>query len=182
MKDFVLKYSDFINEARDRFSKIGGDYIETDYTPHWRKIEKKGPQKYRNQEGNQRLSLLRFIWEAGEEGRSYTDIKKYLFDLSSTDGKRYREDRDPRTGTYVFKGEREFDPKYDRGLGNTLLYGSDWMGQPTGILQAHCTKNEKGKWMLTDKKLKKYFESVKFSDMLDQDDFNTLDQLGMFDY
>ena len=184
MKDYVLRYSDFINDARERFSKIGGDYVESDYTPNWRKIDKKGPQRYRNIEGSKSLSLLRFIWEAGEEGRSAGEIQKHYFELGAKDGKRYREDPIeyvPGLGTKYNRGEREFNPKLDRGMGATLLYGSDWHGRPTGILQAHCTKNEKGKWMLTDDKLKRYFESTKFSDLLDPEEFDTLSQLGMFD-
>lgn len=185
MKDFVLRYSDFINEARERFSKIGGKYVETDYTPYWRKRDSKGPQRYRNIEGNVALTLLKFIWEAGEDGRSAGEIKKYYFDLGAKDGKRYREDYIgyvPGEGSKFTKGEREYNSTLDRGLGSTLLYGSDYYGKQTGIFQAHCMKNEQGKWVLTDKRLKNYFESTKFSDMLDQDEFDTLDQLGMFDF
>ncbi len=183
MKTFVLTYGDFLNEARERFSRISDDkYVQSEYVPWW----KKTPQRYRNIEGSQVLSLLKFIWESGAEGRSATEIKKFYYELGGTDGKRHRTDYGeyvPGKGSNIeFEGEREFDPVKDRGLGNTLLYGSDWHGRPTGILQAHCTKNEKGKWMLTDKKLKSFFEATKFSDMLDQDEFDTLDQLGMFDY
>jgi hypothetical protein len=184
MKTFVLTYRDFLNEARERFSPIGDDkYVKSEYVPWW----KKEPQRYRNIEGSRALSVLKFIWEAGEEGRSATEIQKMYFGLGGTGGKRYRidygeYDNKERRHKIEFEGEREFDPVKDRGVGTTLLYGSDWDGRPTGILRAHCTKNEKGRWMLTDRKLKSFFEATKFSGMLDQDDFDTLDQLGMFDY
>ena len=174
MKAFILTYRDFINEARERFSKLRDEYVESDYTPRW----KGTPQKYRNIEGNKTLSLLKFIWEAGEEGRSYTEIKKFYYELGRTDGKRSRAEW--RDREYV-ETEREFDPVKDRGFGNTLLYGGDYRQRKTGILVAHCTKNEKGKWMLTDKKLESFFKATKFSELLDKEDFDTLDQLGMID-
>jgi len=180
MKTFILTYGDFLNESRERFSTVRDDkYVQTDYVPNW----KKEPQRYRNLEGSRPLSMLKFIWESGAEGRSATEIKKFYYELGGTDGKRHRTDGEyvPGKGYIRIEGEREFDPVKDRGIGSTLLYGGEWWGRPTGILHAHCTKNEKGKWILTDKKLKSFFESTKFSELLDKEDFDTLDQLGMFD-
>lgn len=182
MKTFILTYGDFLNESRERFSTARDDkYVQTDYVPNW----KKEPQRYRNLEGSRPLSMLKFIWESGEEGRSARELKKFYYELSSTDGKKHRTDYGDIPGKgygVVFDGEREFDPVKDQGVAGNLLYGGDWWGRPTGILQAHCAKNEKGKWILTDKKLKSFFESTKFSNLLDQDEFDTLDQLGIFDY
>jgi len=184
MKNFIFKYEQFVNEAkssRGKFFPRLGNYVESDYTPRW----KDTPQRYRNLADHQALGVLRFIWEAGEKGRKMDEIKRFYFGRGDVKGKRYRIDYgdwSPETGTSIdFEGEREYDPTKDRGMGSTLFYGSDYWGKQTGILNAHCDKNAQGNWVLTDKKLKKYFDAVKMSDLLDPEEFDALDQLGMFD-
>ena len=154
----ILTYLEYINESGKRMLDREGSYVETSYTPRW----KDTPQRYLNLESNMTLKVLRYIWESGKEGRRWVDIQRKYFNLAH-------------------KGSVEFSPSKDRGYGSNMLYRPEQTNRQTGILHAHCNKNQEGKWVLTDSKLKSYFSAVEFSDLLDPDDFNVIDQLGLFD-
>jgi hypothetical protein len=188
MKRDVKRFSDFIKESKKTERYFGKDqYVESDYNPGWRKSQGMGPQRYRNLKNNFKLKLLSYLWESGEEGRSTQDIKRFIYTYGGDfKGKNLRTrdeySYDPKTKEWTTKTEaRPYHSTKDRGIGSTMLYGSDWWGKPTGILYAHCQQKANGNWVLTDKKLKRFFEDVKFSNLLDQDEFDTLDQLGIFD-
>lgn len=170
----ALTFKQFLFE--NRFFDSEGRYVKGDYTPRWREYDNKGPQRYLNKKSNMKLNILKFIYDSGHEGRSYSEIQKFYYDLGADkEGKRLRYnygERDPKTGIYKGAGDeyREYDPKNDRGMGSTMLSGRDWSGRPTGILHAHCMKNENGKWVLIDRTLIDLFND------------NKAKELGMDDY
>lgn len=181
MNNYVIGFKMF----ESKFSKLADKYIETDYTPRW----KETPQRYLNKKDSKKLKVLQFIYDAGEEGRSYGDIQRFYFNLGADEeGKREAYDHDQfkwdkkqkKVIKIPGKGKeyREYDSSKDRGMGGTLFSGGDWRGRPTGILHAHCTKNEKGKWVLTDSKLIKIFDLI---DIDDEGDVDMLKNLGLFD-
>lgn len=183
----ALTFKQFIFESK--YTKLADKYIETDYTPNWRKDRDMGSQRYLNKADNVKLKILKFIFDSGENGRSFKEIQKFYYNLGAdAEGKKSRYDY----GEYVWnpitqtstkipgKGEeyREYNYKKDRGYGGTMLSGDDYYGKPTGILHAHCKKNEDGRWVLTDKKLKNIFQ---FVDISDDGDIDMIKNLGLLD-
>ncbi len=173
----ALTFKQFLFE--NRFFDSEGRYVKSDYTPSWREYNNMGPQRYLNKENNAKLNVLKFIYDSGHEGRSYSEIQRFYYEYGNVDGKRDRMDYDKRgyvDGKWatIRKGKgmehREYDSKRDRGLGATMLSGRDWSGKPTGILHAHCMKNENGKWVLIDRTLIDLFND------------NKAKELGMDDY
>jgi hypothetical protein len=146
----VLKFNEFhrVFEAagENKFFSFLGDYVYTDYFVDItygrygsRVTPHKKMQKYRNQESNYFLNALHFIYQGGTKGRTSSEVSNYLRSLGHSGG------------------------------GN-LLYGGEWHeagasgSRRTGLFAAHCTKIN-DRWVLTDKKLKKYFY---VQDMVDQ--------------
>ena len=102
------------------------------------------------------FSVLRKIYQSGYEGMRYTDIVKFIVE-------------DIKGGKY----QHEFD----RGHWATNLtqakYG--WMGGEYrgGILTNYCTKTDQGRWVLTNKELIMYFNSLDSGDVMDPELMNT---------
>jgi hypothetical protein len=146
----VLKFNEFhrIFEAseKNKFFSFLGDYVDTDYFVnilYGRRGGQVSPykkmQKYRNQESNYALNALHFIYQGGTKGRTSSDVRNYLQSLGHSGG-----------GNLLYAGEWN----EDNPIGS----------RRTGLFEAHCKKID-GRWVLTDKKLKKYFY---VQDMVDQ--------------
>jgi hypothetical protein len=121
---------------------------------------------------------LRYIYDAGEEGRSYTEIQRFYYELEGKTRDRDEYTEKPGGGWDSEKVNREYNSTKDRGIGATMLSGGDYRGLQTGILHAFCTKNDKGKWILSDRKLISIFN---FTDAGDEDDMKLVRDLGLFD-
>ena len=76
--------------------------------------------------------ILDFIEEAGPEGRRYTDIIKFAYELTHGEGSYTRENRG-----YWSGGFKTPTPD-DRGFGHLMKY---------------ITKNEEGRWILRDSRM-----------------------------
>lgn len=142
----VLKFNEFhrIFEVakENKFFSFLGDYVDTDY---YRKMNQWGGsrynkmQRYRNEADNRFLNVLHFIYQGGTRGRSASEVRRLL-------------------------------QSWGLSGGGNILYASEWGyeseggSRRTGLFQAHCTKIN-DRWVLTDKKLKKYFY---IQDMVDQ--------------
>ena len=77
--------------------------------------------------------ILEFIFNAGETGRRYTDIVKFI--VEGLNGEIY-------------------DPKIHRGWYGDNLLGHSWK---RGLLYMYCTKLENGNWALNEETMK-FFE------------------------
>jgi hypothetical protein len=182
----MKNHIDLFKVFESKFSKLADRYIESDYTPNW----KDTPQRYSNFKDSKKLQILQFIFEAGEEGRSYGEIQRFYYKLGANEkGERLRYDADEykwdpvaKKSIVVKKGKgshlRGFDPVKDRGRGTTMLIAGDWHGSQTGILHAHCKKNENGKWVLIDRKLIQIFKLI---DIDDEGDIDMIRNLGLLD-
>jgi len=85
--------------------------------------------------------VLNYIHRAGEVGRRYTDIVKYI--VEEINGRKYDYSMRGYWGT------------------NLLATKSSWRGgDRVGILTRFADKNEDGKWVLTDIVLKSHFEGI----------------------
>jgi len=135
----ALNFNQFIYEVEsgDKFFSFLGDYVPTDHSRNgwsWRsKTESNHPQRYRNNKDSRFLNLLEFIYKAGSAGRSSGEVSNLL-------------------------------KSWGVSGGGNILYATEWAYSPndvgsrrTGIFPAHCTKNANRKWILSDKKLKKFF-------------------------
>ena len=189
MENRALTFNQFVINENDKYSSMDDDYIATSYEPNWRRDEWRSEQKhqrYRNVKNSNILKVLKYIFEAGEEGRKYSDIHKFMWHLEA-DGKGKRRIRggDP---SWI-QGEEDgimhwtpgknklskYDPVKDRGMGGTVLSGGDYIARQTGLLTAHCKRNEDGRWILTDEKL---IEMFSWNDLdLDDNDVNLIKTL-----
>ena len=100
--------------------------------------------------GTGQYNTLKWIWQAGDEGRRYTDIQLFLIGgeenvAKGTQSERV-EDFDHRTRTY-----REVSRNPLRGHYSTWLSYS---------MPNYCTKNGEGNWVLTDKNLLAHFNNA----------------------
>ena len=100
--------------------------------------------------GTKQYDTLKWIWQAGEEGRRYTDIQLFLLGgeenvARGTQSKRVIE-YDWETGK-----EREVSRNPLRGHYSTWL---SWM------MPNYCTKNSRGNWVLTDRNLLAHFNNM----------------------
>jgi len=101
--------------------------------------------------------VLHKIYQSGYEGIRYTDIVKFIVE--------------------DIKGEK-YQSKFHRGHWATNLtqakYG--WMGRGEyrgGILTNYCTKTDQGRWILTNKELIAYFNSLDSGDIMDPELMDT---------
>ena len=100
--------------------------------------------------GTKQYDTLKWIWQAGAEGRRYRDIQLFLIGgeenvAKGTQSKRV-EDYDYHTRTY-----REVSRNPLRGHYSTWLSYS---------MPNYCTKNEAGNWVLTDRNLLAHFNNM----------------------
>jgi len=100
--------------------------------------------------GTGQYNALKYIWEAGAEGRRYTDIQLFLIGGEENVAKGPQSKRargyDYRTGTY-----REVSRNPLRG------HYSTWLGY---LMPNYCTKNGEGNWVLTDRNLLEHFNNM----------------------
>lgn len=178
----ISDFSEFITEGtiaqEGKFFDEVGTYVYTDFK---KRGDEEKVQRYKNVKTGVALNLLEIIWKSGEEGMRYSDLSRAYFEMSADeDGKR---DRD---GGYDYEKQewkprerREYDPTQDRGYGASFLVKDSWSGQ-TGILIAHCSKNDQGRWVLTDPILNRLFANkyAKESNW-DQADVDMFDELGI---
>ena len=96
--------------------------------------------------GKKTDDILQFIFEAGSEGRRYTDIIRFAYEYSYGKGS-YDADTEPtETKTYGDGWKYRTGGNPHRGY---------WSGAFTswGHLRKYLTKNKKRNWILRDKKL-----------------------------
>lgn len=79
------------------------------------------------------FKILDFIAQAGKEGRSFTEIQKFIW----TEIRGYKEEDFWKKDTPA--------TRLSRGTYTTGLYGTQFQ---KGLLTTYCHKNEKGKWVL----------------------------------
>ena len=100
--------------------------------------------------GTGQYNTLKWIWQAGEEGRRYTDIQLFIIGGEENVAKGPQSKRvvdyDYRTQTY-----REVSRNPLRGHYSTWLSYS---------MPNYCTKKENGNWVLTDKNLLAHFNNM----------------------
>lgn len=133
----ALNFNQFIYEVEsgDKFFTFLGDYVNTDYARP--AVPGSGIrnhiQRYRNRKDNRFLNVLEFIYKSGSRGRAASEISNLLKSWGLS------------------------------GSGN-ILYATEWPyyegedgSRRTGLLRAHCTKKESGRWVLSDNKLKRFF-------------------------
>ena len=100
--------------------------------------------------GTGQYNTLKWIWQAGEEGKRYTDIQLFLIggeeNVAKGTQSRREEDYDYRTGEY-----KEVSRNPLRGHYSTWLSYS---------MPNYCTKNSRGNWVLTDKNLLAHFNNM----------------------
>lgn len=137
--------SEFINEDRPNWLDTGEipDYTNS-YFKDSSKVGVKN-DKMRIDDTN-KYKILKFIYKSGHQGVRYTDIVKYIIEKLLN-----------KPGKYDYKTERGY---YASALNGT--YDRD------GILPSYCTKNENGKWVLTNRKLIDYFNDLKDRGELDE--------------
>jgi hypothetical protein len=135
----ALNFNQFIYEVEsgDKFFSFLGDYVPSDHVRtgySWRQdTESNHPQRYRNNKDSRFLNVLDFIYQAGSAGRSASEISNLLKSWGVSGG-----------GNILYAKEWSYST-------------SDIGSRRTGLLPAHCTKNANGRWVLSDKKLKKLF-------------------------
>lgn len=148
MERHVYTYSEFLKESK-------GEWLK-DVT------DKYGAINNLRLDDTTRIRILEFIYEAGNEGRSYTDIVRFIVE--------------------TIKGET-YNWKTHRGYGSgqlTGIPGHHWTNQGAqkyGLLYKYCKKNENGRWVLANDKLLAYFMKSDFRGMLDDDALNALGDL-----
>jgi len=149
MKNYIRSYSSFINEARTK------QWLD-DVT------DNKGNIRNVRIDNTIKIRVLEFIYEAGKEGRRYTEIVKFIVEN--------------------IKG-MVYDWRIHRGYWATNLTGAVGFfgGSDTGLLTQYCEKNEKGKWVLTNKKLIDYFMKVDFRGILGDEEREALAELLSID-
>lgn len=111
---------------------------------HWKK-----PARLRI--GTGQYNVLKWIWQAGEEGRRYTDIQLYLIGGQEAVEQGTKSEMDPRVWDYQ-RGESR------PGRRNPLRgHYSTWLSY---YMPHYCTKLENGRWVLTEPALVNHFNNV----------------------
>lgn len=139
-ESYILKYNDYINEKKENMLNVGR------HTPKYNWIYRNPKEREFNLriDDTTKYKLLKFIYNKGSEGVKYSDVLRYLFE--------------------EIKG-KPYDWKKDRGNYSSVLSGEG--GRTLGILQAFCTKNENGKYVLTNRQLLDHFNKLKDEGDLD---------------
>ena len=108
-----------------------------------RGLNKKIKVGYGKKPSTKSWAILKFIEDAGEEGRSLTEIQKFIYFVIN--GAPYGED-------WFYE---KTPSRRSRGYWATALYGGakydseeNKMIYDKGLLGKYCRKNEKGKWVL----------------------------------
>ena len=110
---------------------------------HWKK-----PQRLRV--GTGQYNVLKWIWQAGEEGRRYTDIQLYLI------GGKEGVERGPQTRSETWRDWRTGET-VTRQLNPLRGHYSTWLSY---YMPHYCTKLENGRWVLTEPKLIQHFNNL----------------------
>ena len=111
---------------------------------HWKK-----PARLRI--GTGQYNVLKWIWQAGEEGRRYTDIQLYLIGGQEAVERGPQSEEDPQVWDYQ-RGE------YRPGRRNPLRgHYSTWLSY---YMPHFCTKLENGRWKLTEPMLLQHFNNM----------------------
>lgn len=177
----ISDFSEFITEGtiaqEGKFFDEVGTYVYTDFK---KRGDEEKVQRYKNVKTGVALNLLEIVWKSGKEGVRYSDLSRAYFEMSADEeGKRERLGEYDRERRDWKRETRGWNPTEDRGYGASFLVKDSWSGQ-TGILVAHCKKNTRGRWVLTDPILNRLFANkyAKETDM-DQDDIDMFDELGI---
>jgi len=97
--------------------------------------------------------ILDFIREAGPEGKRYTDIIKYAYELTHGEGS-YDADTEPtKTHTYDDGWKSRTGGNPHRGYWSGAFKTPSPDDRGFGHLMKYITKNEKGRWILRDEKM-----------------------------
>lgn len=147
MERHVYTYSEFLKEGK-------GEWLDG-------VRDKEGSFNKIRLDDTDRIRILEFIYEAGNTGRRYTDIVKFIVE--------------------AIKGEK-YNWKIHRGYGSGQLTGRPgryWGrgGTTYGLLHKYCDKNESGNWVLTNDKLINHFMQDDFRGVLDDDAKSALREL-----
>lgn len=134
MERNVLTYQEFIAESK-RWIDTGKKTHRRSYW-NYGETEKEYESKMRIDD-TQKYLILKFIYKSGHQGVRYTDIVKFILE--------------------DLKGET-YDYKIHRGYYASNLSGT-W--RDSGILPTYCTKNDNGKWVLSNSKLIDHFNDLK---------------------
>ena len=177
----IQYFSEFITEGTitqdGKFFDNVGSYVYTDFKkPGLSSRGKERLQKYRNNKTSVVLNMLDLIYKSGAAGVRYSDLSRLYFELGGDEeGK-----RDRYTGVNYSLLNRGWNATEDRGYGAAFLIGTNNEGQ-IGILHAHCTKNDKGRWVLTDPILIDLFSSrwAKEEGNWEHSDIDLLGDLGI---
>ena len=100
--------------------------------------------------GTGQYNTLKWIWQAGDEGRRYTDIQLFLI------GGEENVARGPQSKRVM---DYDWETGEEREVLRNPLRGhySTWLSYS---MPNYCTKNENGNWVLTDKNLLAHFNSM----------------------
>ena len=92
--------------------------------------------------GTIRYGILKYIWEGGDEGRSFSDIQKFILGVKDNwPEEHYTYEKDWETGEL----RRQ---RHSRGMYSTFI---------SNELPNYAKKNDKGKWVIRDENLLLHF-------------------------
>lgn len=182
----ISDFSEFITEGtmsqEGKFFDEVGTYVYTDFK---KGRDQERVQRYKNVKTGVALNLLEMVWKSGKEGIRYSDLSRAYFEMrADEEGKRERLGEYDRERRDWKRETRGWNPTQDRGFGSSFLTGNSGYyssgGGQVGILIAHCSKNDQGRWVLTDPILNRLFANkyAKESNW-DQADIDMFDELGI---
>jgi hypothetical protein len=145
----LLSFNRFVNEAKREGIFTGG--LKTGASQAFIDRSKKTTS----------YKILKFIYSAGEEGRRYTDIVKFI--VEDLGGDRY-------------------DHKIHRGWWATnLIYKDPFNRDKNPLLYSYAEKNSAGRWVLNSK-TREFFDLQEFGDLdISQDSIDFLSRLASTD-
>jgi len=109
---------------------------------------------YGNKLKTKAWKILEFIGSKGEDGASFTEIQKFIWNLNGLPEEDFYKTSEDIAREYAQKSGREYNPSYrfshdktraSRGYYATALFGGMHFN---GLLNSYCRKNEKKKWVL----------------------------------